>query len=351
MPGYWEVRYQFWTVDMTKSDRKMVPWRDPLGPIVFYIICVLLFPATLVGYVLWVGKAYAGRESGVSRTAQGPLSARWFLHRLGTRRDEPAHRLLMVLPGVSPLAVRLVFGPMLLANRLSGYVPRAFRYPFEGDVSFQNQASARQTFYDSAVDQYLKSVAQFVILGAGFDTRAFRLPREMQMRVRSFEVDAPKTLAITRDALQRAGIDQCGVALVSADFETEDWLSRLVDAGFRGNEPALFLWEGVTPYLDRAAVEETLRKIAGTAKGSIIVFDYVTTEVLESQSLYLRIVRASLRAGGEPLKFGIDSTPPSSERLAELLGSCGLSLVDHHTLGREIEGKRALAGFATAIVK
>ena len=44
-------------------------------------------------------------------------------------------------------------------------------------------------------------------------------------------------------------------------------------------------------------------------------------------------------------------SPPSSERLAELLGSCGLSLVDHHTLGREIEGKRALAGFATAIVK
>jgi O-methyltransferase involved in polyketide biosynthesis len=124
-----------------------------------------------------------------------------------------------------------------------------------------------------------------------------------------------------------------------------------MDAGFDRNKPALFLWEGVTPYLNRAAVEDTLRKIAGTAKGSFIAFDYVTTEVLESQALYLRIVRASLQAGGEPLKFGIDSTPPASERLADLLRACGLSLVDQQTLGQETEGKRALAGFATAIVK
>lgn len=55
--------------------------------------------------------------------------------------------------------------------------------------------------------------------------------------------------------------------------------------------------------------------------------------------------------GGEPLKFGIDSTPPSSERLADLLRSCVLSVVDQHTLGQERDGKRALAGFATALVK
>ena len=334
---------------MSESDQKVISWRDPIVAIIFYIVCVLLFPAMLVGYVLWVSKAYAGHTSGVSGTAQGPLSARWFQHQLGARQDEPSHRLLMALPGVSPLAVRLVFGPMLLAHRLSGYVPKAFRYPFEGDISIQNQASARQTFYDSVVDRHLGDVAQFVILGAGFDTRAFRLPKET--RVRSFEVDAPKTLAIKREVLKQAGIDPAGVTLVSADFEEEDWLSRLVGAGFDADKPALFLWEGVTPYLDRAAVEDTLRKIAGAAQGSVLAFDYITTEVLESQSLYLRAVRASLRAGGEPLKFGIDSTPPSSERLAELLRSCGLSLGEHRTVGKEMEGKRALGGFATAIVK
>ena len=240
---------------------------------------------------------------------------------------------------------------MLLAHRLTGYVPPAFRYPFDGEVTFQNQASARQTFYDAAVDRHLAGVAQLVILGAGFDTRAFRLPEEIKRQVRSFEVDAPKTMAIKREALRQSGIDPAGVALVSADFEKDDWLSGLVEAGFDSNKRTLFLWEGVTPYMDKAAVEDTLRKIARTAKGSILAFDYVTIEVLESQALPLRVLRTSLRAGGESLKFGLDSTPPSSERLAELLRSCGLSLGEQHTLGHEMEGKRALGGFATAIVK
>jgi hypothetical protein len=50
--------------------------RDPIAATTFYTVCVLLFPVMLVGYVLWVGNAYVGRASGVSGTAQGPLSAR-----------------------------------------------------------------------------------------------------------------------------------------------------------------------------------------------------------------------------------------------------------------------------------
>ena len=315
---------------------------------IFYLLTILLFPVTLLGYVIWIGRLLTQRQSGVSATAQGPLSARWVQHQLGTRRDEAAHRLLMVLPGVSPLAVRFVFGPVLLAHRLSGYVPPTFRYPFEGEISLQNQASARQTFYDSVVHWYLPDVAQFVILGAGFDTRAFQLPDTTQ--VRAFEVDTPKTLTIKQAVLEKAQVDPAGVTFVAVDFEQGGWLNRLVAAGFEADKPALFLWEGVTPYLDRSAVEDTLREIASLAQGSVIAFDYFTTEVLESQSLYLRMVRASLRVGGEPLKFGINSTPPSRAHLTELLQLCGLLLVEQRTVGKEIGGKRAWGGFAIAIV-
>ena len=124
-----------------------------------------------------------------------------------------------------------------------------------------------------------------------------------------------------------------------------------MDAGFDPGKPALFLWEGVMMYLNREAVEATLRKIASTAKGSVVAFDYMTTEPLVSKALYWRYARAGTRAAGEPLRFGIDSTPPSSERLAEVLGSCGLSLGEQRTLGRETAGERAWGGFATAIVK
>src|SRR5690349_14410266 len=100
---------------------------------VFYILSGLLFPVTLLGYVIWIGSLIARRGSGVSTTAQGPLSARWAEHLLGTRKDEGADRLMRVLPGVPSLGPRLTASPMLFAHRLTGYVPRAFRYPFEGE--------------------------------------------------------------------------------------------------------------------------------------------------------------------------------------------------------------------------
>jgi hypothetical protein len=56
------------------------------------------------------------------------------------------------------------------------------------------------------------------------------------------------------------------------------------------------------------------------------------------------------RAAGEPLRFGIDSTPPSRDRLSELLQSCGLTLAEQRTLGQETDGKRAWGGFAVATV-
>lgn len=334
---------------MSESNQKAVSAHGPVAAAAYHLITVLLFPVLVAGYVLWIGKTFlTGRGSGVSGTAQGPLSARWFQHQLGVRQDEPSNRLMMVLPGLSPLALWLVFGPMLLAHRLTGYLPKAFRYPFEGDVSMQEEASARQTFFDTVVDQYYADVEQFVSLGAGFDTRAFRLPKDAQ--VRSFEIDTPKTQAIKREMLKKAGIDSAGITFVAADFEKDDWLTRLVEAGFDINKPALFLWEGVIMYLDKEAAEDTLRKIASTAKGSVVAFDYMTTEPLESQALYCRFARAGTRANGEPLKFGIDSTPPSSEQLSKLLCSCGLTLCEQRTLGKETEGKRAWGGFAIAIV-
>lgn len=334
---------------MTITDSPSASRNNILAALIYYLVSLLLLPVTVIGYILWVGRLYAGRKSGISATTQGPLSARWFQHRLGTRRDEPAYRMLTALPGLSPFTVNLVFGPMLLAHRLSGYVPPTFRYPFEGEITLQNQASARQTVYDSVVERFLPGLPQFVILGAGFDTRALRLRLEMQ--VRCFELDTAETLRIKQQVLQRAGVDTSRVTFVPADFEKDDWLGKLVEAGFDPGKPALFLWEGVTPYLERAAVESTLRKVAGTARESVIAFDFFTTEVLEGQSLSLRLVRASLNAGGEPLKFGIDATPPVSDRLAELLQACGLSLLEQRTVGKETEDKRAWGGFAVAAVK
>jgi methyltransferase (TIGR00027 family) len=335
---------------MSINHQKTTARGDPLSAAIFITLNILLFPISLLGYVIWVGKGIlAKRGSGVSGTAQGPLSARYLQHNLGTRRDEASNRLMQALPGVPPLGLRLSSGPLLFAHRVSGYVPKAFRYPFEGEVPPGYMASARQTFFDTIVDRYLTHLLQFVILGAGFDTRAYRLPKTTQ--VRCYEVDTPQTQAIKRQTLEKAEVDASGVTFVAADFEKEDWLVNLVGAGFDPDQPALFLLEGVIIYLDREAVENTFRKIASLAKGSVVAFDFYTSVVFESQELYWRYARATTKAAGEPLRFGFDSTPPSSERLAEFLSACGLSLDEQRMLGQETEGKRAWGGFATAIVK
>ncbi len=322
--------------------------RDHVAATAFGVVNGLLFPASLLGYVVWVSGLVARRRSGVSATAQGPLFARWMTHELGVRSDEPAQRLMRVLPGVPTLARRLVSGPTLVAHRLTGHVPGTFRYPVEGDVPPLHEIAARTTFLDAAVDHHLAEVDQLVVLGAGFDTRAFRLPEGTT--VPAFEVDAPTTQAVKREMVAAAGIDTARVRFVAADLEHDDWLALLVAAGFDPDRRALFLCEGLVMYLDEGTVRKTFRTIADTPAGSVVAFDYLTTEPLTASGLQWRYARAATRAGREPLTFGVDSTPPARENLRALLRSCGLALTEHRTLGHEDRGERAWGGLATAAV-
>ena len=268
---------------------------------------------------------------------------------LGVRKDEAAKRMLPMMPGVPWLGMRLAAWPMVLAHRVTRFVPKTYRYPFEGDVTPGVEAAARVTFFDDVVERFLPRVGQFVLLGAGFDTRPYRLPEGTT--VRSFEVETARTQAVKREMLRKAGIDTSTVGFVAADFETEDWFGKLVEAGFDRGRPALFLWEGVIIYLDREAVEDTLRKVASCAEGTVIAFDYYTSLSLESNAMFWRMARASTKSAGEPLKFGVDSTPPSRERVSELLESCGLTLLEQRTFGSEAGTDRAWGGFAIAVVE
>jgi methyltransferase (TIGR00027 family) len=212
----------------------------------------------------------------------------------------------------------------------------------------RHQTVARTTFYDAAVDKYIGSVSQLVILGAGYDTRSYRLPTDST--VRCFEVDLPRIQSVKVEALSAAGVDTSRVTFVPADFLHEDWFEKIQAAGFEPGKPSLFLWEAVTMYLNREAVEKTLRKIAATAAGSAVAFDYFSKEVIESESPKMRALRASVSVGGEPFTFGIDNTPPSRDRIAELVRACGLSLEEQRNFGEESEKNHAMAGFAIATV-
>jgi methyltransferase (TIGR00027 family) len=269
-------------------------------------------------------------------------------HRLGTRPDEPAARLLMMMPSVSRTAFRLETAPTLAGHLLTGYVPRIYRYPYTGEPPIRHQQTARTSFYDAALQRHLPGIGQLVILGAGFDTRVYRLSPEDH--VRCFEIDRPATQAFKLRMIKKAGLATNLPIYVAADLQATDWYGKLVAAGFDPASPAFFLWEAVTMYLDRAAVEATLRRIAAAAPGSVVAFEYFSAETVASGSPFMRYARAAAKFVGEPITFGIDNAPPARGRAAEFVAAFGLNLEEHHSFGTESRRRQLPAGFVTAVI-
>src|SRR5262249_39948713 len=144
---------------------------------IFRLIQILWLPVGAIGYVLFVVQLIMySRRTGTSATVLASFYTRYMQHKLGTRRDEPCERLMRVLPTARHLGWRLGTAPPLAAHSLPGYVPRIYRSPSPGAPPMRHQGSSRTTFYDDALERYLPDVDQLVILGAGFDTRAYRLP-------------------------------------------------------------------------------------------------------------------------------------------------------------------------------
>jgi methyltransferase (TIGR00027 family) len=119
-----------------------------------------------------------------------------------------------------------------------------------------------------------RGVRQYVILGAGLDTFAYRNPYPAGA-LRVFEVDHPATQAWKRARLQEAGISlPVDLTYAPVDFEEQTLADGLRDAGYNPRQRAFFSWLGVTMYLTAQGVMTTLRFIASAAKGSGVVFDY-----------------------------------------------------------------------------
>jgi methyltransferase (TIGR00027 family) len=122
-----------------------------------------------------------------------------------------------------------------------------------------------------------RGVRQYVLLGAGLDTFAYRNPY-VGVGLRVFEVDHPATQAWKRERLAAAGIPVPPVSVLAfapVDFERSTVLAGLEAVAFDPTRPAVFAWLGVVPYLTREAVVGTLDLIAGAcAPGSEVIFDY-----------------------------------------------------------------------------
>jgi len=168
--------------------------------------------------------------------------------------------------------------------------------------------AARTRLIDTwVVDALREGIRQVALLGAGFDTRPYRLPEFA--RVKTFEVDREPTLDAKRAALTRRLAQQpTRVTFVPIDFERDKVDARLVAHGFLPDVPSVFVWEGVTNYLTADAVDAALRAIARLgAPGSWLIFTYVERQVLDGTTTVPGAAESirTVRRAGEPFTFGL----------------------------------------------
>ncbi len=146
-------------------------------------------------------------------------------------------------------------------------------------------------------------VSQYVVLGAGLDTFAYRNPH---LGVRVVEVDHPATQVWKHKRLAEAGIAvPPDVGFAAVDLGVEPLADALIGAGVRPGEPAVFAWLGVAPYLEAADVFATLRAMAPFATGGgAVIFDYSVPAHLLSMTHRFALKRLSARveAAGEPFR-------------------------------------------------
>lgn len=194
----------------------------------------------------------------------------------------------------------------------------------------------RTRLIDDAVRAFVAGGGrQLVVLGAGYDCRALRLPELAGSQV--YEIDHPSTQDHKLAVLRRLGATSPANYL-AWDFEThpmDDLPAALAEAGHDPAALTLTIWEGVTMYLTEGAIDASLRAITTwSPPGSELAMTYRPQALLEKRSLATRTLMAAMRMIGEPYKFGW-----VSEQLPAYLNARGFELVRDVSIA---DGARAL---------
>lgn len=221
--------------------------------------------------------------------------------------------------------------------------------------------AVRARYFDDHVRSCLDDgLEQLVILGAGYDSRAYRLEKLAAGQVRVFEVDHPATQRVKRDKIERIlGVLPTYVTYVPIDFTQETLEARLLESGYDPQMKTLFTWEGVTYYLTPDAVDGTLAFVADrSGPGSSIIFDYMHTSLLDGTVKHGEVdgMRQYRWLTGEGLVFGIEEG--AAEEFLERRGFHQIENVDAEFLKKTYftgvnERRQVASGYAivSAMVK
>lgn len=207
------------------------------------------------------------------------------------------------------IAACILDGMDFFAPGMKGYFANnkdALRYLVNTQIAPTPLARAR--FCEDSLKTAIRTgTKQYVILGAGLDTFAFR-ERQFMAEHRVYEVDYPTTQADKKLRISRAGWSvPDNLRFVPMDFTKDDLESELLKAGFDTTQKTFFSWLGVSMYLYRNDIEKLLRSISSfAAEGSSLLFDYADAGLFLSDVKRVQNMVAMAKVGGEEMKSGFE---------------------------------------------
>ncbi len=293
--------------------------------VVFVVLQIVFLPLLVLGTLMVTYRQLViSRRMGVSQTAIEVINGRWTMDWFGMRPDPATARLAGVLPNTSILGLQLVLFPLWVKYKLSGAYFAYPRLPPPGGAeTLADIVVARTLYFDRILERVLREVEQFVLLGAGHDTRAYGplVPEG----VACFELDQPRNQELKRSSLRVAGIEARGVTFVPVDFSRDDAFEKLTASGYDPGKKTAFLWEGVTLYLGEDDVRKTLRGVREhAAPGSVVVADvYGERFVRVARG---KAARKTLEYTDEGIASGLPFATDWEKTLRDFLNSEGLAL-------------------------
>lgn len=298
--------------------------------LIFVPLQLIWLPVSVLA-ALWVAykQLLVSQRLGVSQTAVEIINGRWTMHVFGLRPDQPACQLAAKLPNNSVTGLFLTLFPLWVARKVAG---KPFLYPTLPPLDkagIANLVPSRTMEIDALIDTELGSVAQFVILGAGLDTRAYR--DDPSAAIRWIEVDLEANQAHKRKYLDKAKIDSAHVEYVSVDFAAPNWINQLTESAYDPAKPTLFLWEGVTLYLTAENVSATLAALKAHAPpGSAVIADFYARNFVSKLG---KRAEKLLDMTDEGLGFGLDFSNQPESVLSDFVRAQNVALEHARFLG------------------
>ena len=317
---------------------------------IVYLLCIINLPLTIISViVIWYKQVKVSAKLNLSSTMVEVINGRYTMHIFKLKNDLYCKKLMWNLKTTSPTSFILIFWPFLIYTLFTGEYLFYPRKPTPHHEIKMDLIPGRTVYFDTIINKHKGNCSQFVVLGAGLDTRCYNDFNDITMDL--FEADQKTIQDYKKNCLRKAKIDSSRVNFAALDFNTDNWFKSLQAVGFDKNKKTIVLWEGVTLYLPEESVNKTLQILKDNlASGSIITMDFYDKDFIQMGTDKKTIAGKMLNETGELFKSGLDLKSKNVDAIKEVIEPIGLEYDESFIMGDKTKSGAFMA-VCSALVK